>query len=348
MKKLLALFLLVLYAPFSFACSTFLLARDGKFVFGRNYDWVSGNGMVVVNARGVQKTSFVPEGEKAVTWASKCGSITFNQFGKEFPHGGINEKGLVVELMWLDETTYPKADERAAMNELQWIQYQLDNFATVEEVIASNKTVRISEKEAVPLHYLVADASGNAATIEFINGQLVAHRGKDLPYPVLTNTQYSSAAEQLKAKGADATFADNSVNRFATACRMVQEFTQMPASVKPVDYAFSILDNIAQGDFTKWKIVYDITAREIHFTTTGQRKRVALKDFDFSCNKPPLFLNLNHNVQGDAASAFAPLSFEENKRILQQSAEESKSQVRITETTINNGAAYFRKVSCLK
>src|SRR5215210_5619681 len=158
MKKPVAVLLLFLYAPFAFACSTFLLARDGKFVFGRNYDWVTGNGMVVVNARGMQKTSFVPDGEKSVSWISRCGSITFNQFGKEFPHGGINEKGLVVELMWLDETTYPNADDRGALSELQWIQYQLDNSATVDEVIASNKTVRISKKNSVPLHYLVADA----------------------------------------------------------------------------------------------------------------------------------------------------------------------------------------------
>lgn len=346
MKKFAAFLLLLLYAPFSFACSTFLLAKDGQYVFGRNYDWVSGNGMVVINARGVQKTSFVGEGEKTVKWTSKCGSITFNQFGKEFPHGGINEKGLVVELMWLDETTYPKADERGALSELQWVQYQLDNFATVDEVIASNKSVRISDKDAVPLHYLVADAAGNAATIEFINGQLVAHQGKDLQYPVLTNTKYADALQQVTANSVSTSFNDNSVARFATACSLVQEFQQAPSGVKPVDYAFNILDKVAQGDFTKWKIVYDITAREIHFFTGGKRKQVALKNFDFSCNNQSLFLDINKPVQGNVTSSFLPLTFDENKRMLQQSAEESKSQVAVSEASVNNGAAYFRKVKC--
>ena len=346
MKKLFTFFLLLLYAPFAFACSTFLLAKNGQYVFGRNYDWVSGNGMVVVNARGVQKTSLVMEGEKAATWTAKCGSITFNQYGKDFPHGGINEKGLVVELMWLDGTAYPARDNRAAMNELQWIQYQLDNFATVDEVIASNKTIRISDKDAVPLHYLVADASGKAATIEFIAGQMVVHKGTDLRFPVLTNTPYAEALQQVTTKG-NASFDNNSVNRFATACRMVQGFQQTPSAAKPVDYAFTILDKIAQGSFTKWRIVYDITAREIHFSTGGQRKTIALKSFDFSCSGPTLFLNINSNNKGDVTAAFTPLTSAINKQVLQQSAEESRSSVTISEKNLTEAAAYYQKTKCM-
>ena len=39
--------------------------------------------------------------------------------------------------MWLDSSEYPKPDGTPSVNELQWIQYQLDNFATVGEVLAS-------------------------------------------------------------------------------------------------------------------------------------------------------------------------------------------------------------------
>jgi choloylglycine hydrolase len=216
----------------------------------------------------------------------------------------------------------------------------LDNFATVDEVIASNKTVRISKQNAVPLHYLVADAGGHAATIEFINGWLVAHKGKDLRYPVLTNTPYADALKQTTANTGASSFDNNSVDRFATACRLVQDFQQPAFKGNPVDYAFGILDKVAQGDYTKWKIVYDIAAREIHFTTAGKRKTVALKDFDLACNSQPLFLDINSNSQGMVSSSFAPLSFEENKRMLQQSALESKSQVTIPEASVTNGAAH--------
>ena len=345
MKKFLFSFFLLLFATYSIACSTFLLSKDGRHLFGRNYDWVSGNGMVVVNARGVTKTSFVAEGENPVTWTSKCGSISFNQFGKEFPHGGMNEKGLVVELMWLAGTTYPTADSRGALSELQWIQYQLDNSASVQEVIASNKVVRISQKDAVPLHYLVADAIGNAATIEFIKGKMVVHQNKDLPFPVLTNTPYAEAISQVKAKGQNISD-DNSVERFAKACDMVQKFQQANTKEDPVDYAFSILNKVAQGDYTKWKIVYDISNREIYFLTSEKRKHVSLNEFEFICNEPTLFLDINADKNDKVRSAFTTLSYDENKRFLQLSVNESRSQVNISEESVNRGAAYFRQVRC--
>jgi len=349
MKKAIALFFLTLYSSFLFACSTFLLNKDGQLVFGRNYDWVSGNGAIMINARGVKKTSFTPDGEKEITWVSGCGSVTFNQFGKEFPHGGMNERGLVVELMWLSETSYPGADDRAAMNELQWIQYQLDNCATVSEVIATDSIIRISRDQAAPLHYLVADANGDAATIEFINGQMKVHRGKDLPNPVLTNTVYAEAQRQVAQQGGKGhSYTDNSIERFATACRMVQQYQTTKSKEPATDYAFSILNKIAQGSYTKWRIVYDITNRQIAFVTYDrpQRKTLAFKDIDFTCSSSTLHFPLNSSQNGNISKAFSVLSFPENKALIEQSARESRSQIAIPATSIAQAAAYFNTIQC--
>src|SRR6186997_948097 len=126
MKKIIAALVgLACSLDLSFACTTFFINKNGQMVFGRNYDWVTGNGMVCTNQRGLAKTSFKTKDGETVSWVSLYGSITFNQYGKEFPTGGMNEKGLVVELMWLDGTVYPKADNRAEISVLQWIQYQL-------------------------------------------------------------------------------------------------------------------------------------------------------------------------------------------------------------------------------
>ena len=346
MKKLVALFVLALYSSFSFACSTFLLNKNGHLVFGRNYDWVSGNGMVVVNARGLKKSSFAVEGAKKISWISKHGSISFNQFGKEFPHGGMNEKGLVVELMWLTGTEYPKADERAALNELQWIQYQLDNCATVNDVLATDKLIRIGRDGAAPLHYLIADANGIAATVEFINGKMVVHNGKQLKYPVLTNTVYEEALRNTALKYRR----DNSVDRFATACNMLQQYQQSNSNQAPVDYAFKMLNNIGQGSYTKWSIVYDITHKEVHFITSdhNQRKRVWLNELDFGCNSTPAFFDLSSSKSGSLFRHFRPLTATENRKILYQSARESSSQIMIPELVLNGAAAYFSSVKCNK
>jgi choloylglycine hydrolase len=348
MKPVATLLLLVfVFAGSSLACSTFLLSKNGRYIFGRNYDWVSGNGMMMINARGMAKTSFQQENSKTLSWVAAYGSITFNQFGKEFPHGGMNEKGLVVELMWLNETVYPETDNRAALNELQWIQYQLDNCSNIDEVIATDKKLRINRADAAPLHYLVADAKGNAATIEFINGKMIVHRGNDLPFPVLTNTVYSDAAKQVKeAKNANGF--DNSVGRFATACNMLRQYEASSNNQDPVDYGFTILNKIAQPGYTKWSIVYDITNLQVYCVTDQQpqRKQIAFSHIDFSCKATVSALPLESAQKGDVSKLFTPLVFEQNKTLITRSAKESSSRINVSKNSIDKAAAYYREVHC--
>lgn len=349
MKKISALLLMLCYGSFSFACTTFLLSKNGRHLFGRNYDWITESGMVMVNARGLDKTSARTKDGKQANWRSKYGSITFNQYGKENPTGGMNEKGLVVELMWLDETQYPAKDERYALGVLQWIQYQLDCSGSVAEVLSSNADIRISDE--VPLHYLVADAEGNAATIEFLKGQMVVHQKQDLPYPVLTNTIYKDALNQVGSQlegSSPASFSDNSVARFATACQMVGNIQAATQQKVTVDQAFSILDAVRQRDFTKWSIVYDISARQVHFVTQKHRNRksFAFADFDFSCEKPTLAFDMNQEHKGRIAAHFVPLRPEQNKQLIERSAKESEPQVRISRASIEENAALFRINTC--
>ena len=146
-----AALLLLLCFPInqSFACTTFCLKSKGEVLFGKNYDWMVGDGLVFVNKRGVAKTS--TEESNPAKWVSQYGSVTFNQYGRENPSGGMNEAGLVIELMWLDETQYPKVDSRPAVDVLEWIQYQLDNSATVEEVIKNSEKIRINSRSHTSL-----------------------------------------------------------------------------------------------------------------------------------------------------------------------------------------------------
>jgi hypothetical protein len=45
---------------------------------------------------------------------------------EENSSGGINEAGLAVELMWLDDAEYPADPRIPSFGTLEWIQYQLD------------------------------------------------------------------------------------------------------------------------------------------------------------------------------------------------------------------------------
>jgi len=82
------------------ACTAFHAVRGGQHVVGKSYDWHTGEALVVINPRGVAKTAFLGHlADEPASWVSRYGSVTFDQYGPEMPSGGINEAGLVVEVL---------------------------------------------------------------------------------------------------------------------------------------------------------------------------------------------------------------------------------------------------------
>src|SRR5277367_2891798 len=82
------------------ACSSFLLESMDRPVVAKNFDMPSGHGLIVVNKRNLSKVAMA--NGNPVQWISKYGSVTFNQVSRDLPQGGLNEKGLVVEVLMLD------------------------------------------------------------------------------------------------------------------------------------------------------------------------------------------------------------------------------------------------------
>ena len=344
MKKTLILVWLLLSVKLANTCTTFFLQHNGQMVFGRNYDWVADAGMACTNQRGLMKTSIKNPDGNTMSWVSLYGSISFNQYGKEFPTGGMNEKGLVVELMWLDGTAYPQPDERPAVGVLQWIQYQLDNCSTIDEVIASDKTIRITSK-GTPLHYLVADATGHAASIEFLDGKMNVHKGDDLPMPVLTNDTYTRS---ITSHANGTAQQNNSLERFSTACNMIEQYKSEAPEKSLVDESFAILDKVAQGNYTKWSIVYDISNKQVWFKTEKykQLRSINFSSFDFSCTVPSKLINMNGREQGDISKLFNDFSDVKNKLIFEQALKQSSPQIVLTRSQKEAVLAYPSTISC--
>jgi choloylglycine hydrolase len=303
-----------------YCCTTFTFSDSkGNIVFGRNFDFPVGMGHIQINYKNMHKTAFIQVPENPVSWISKYGSITFNQCGREFPYGGMNEAGLVIEQMWLQETEYPKMDKRYGLSELQWIQYQLDNASNVEEVIASDSLVRISFSSIATLHFLISDASGDVATIEYLDGEMVVHRGVDLLYPVLANCTYEHSLKYKESidNKENIQYNDwtkNSSGRFVDATLLINDYND---DQDIVDYSFLILDSVAQGNGTQWSIVYDITNREIHYKSSqnASLQKIDMKTFDFSCNNTPLFVDMNMDIKG--VESFRELTYEDNFNLIE-------------------------------
>jgi penicillin V acylase-like amidase (Ntn superfamily) len=304
---------------------------------GKNYDWMVEDGLIIVNKRGVSKKamrSIVDNtglGDPA-RWMAKYGSITFNQYGRELPSGGLNEAGLVVESMGLFRNTpnrkFPDPDSRISILMQQWRQYQLDNCASVKEVIDSDAYLRIRPRKGVHVHFLVSDREGNCATIEFLDGKMVCHTNDTLPHRVLTNT-YALSIDFLEQDKIPEPDRFRSIERFIHAAKMVKSY-KPEASASPLDYSFDILKSVSWSvdrdwkgtpytSNTRWSIVYDQHNLSIHFRTHGNReiRTVRLSSFDFSCATPVKILDITAKLSGDVSESFADYTPQINRSMIE-------------------------------
>ncbi|HEY9423087.1 MAG TPA: linear amide C-N hydrolase, partial [Thermoanaerobaculia bacterium] len=325
------------------ACTTFCLKKGERAVFGKNYDWMVPDGLVIVNKRGVAKTSTVPPAEKPAKWVSRYGSVTFNQYGRELPSGGMNERGLAIELMWLDETLYPAPDGRPAVGCLDWIQYQLDNHATVAEVVRHAGDLRVSSMAKI--HFLVCDKGGSCATVEFLDGKPVIHTGSDLPDRALANDTYESSVRFRKRNPAGAR-GPGSLARFSRAAARVEAYAAKPAG-DPVAYAFETLADVAQGDYTQWSIVYDLQGAQVHWRTreNPRIRTVALSDFDFSCGTPVKLLDI-HAGEGKVAGLFTDYKVERNRALVEASFRKTPLTARVPREEVEMVVRHPGTTSC--
>jgi len=317
-----SLFVFLVWANPGLACTSFVLQDEDKVVFGKSYDWNQGLALVFVNKRGVSKTAWTGARFKGrpVKWVSKYGSLTFNQYGREFPTGGINEAGLVIEVSLLASASYPPVDARPYVGSvLQWEQYVLDTCNTIEQVVAANSKIRIPPVGQVGIHFLAGDKSGSCASVEFIDGRTVVHTGPTMPVKTLTNSTYASSIKEWTSGAEPNNIYDDSIRRFIDAADMVRRFGWVKD--KPaIGYAFSVLDRVKRGQ-TQWQIVYDITQGMAHFKTkiNGKLRSIDTRNFDYSCASPVLMLDIDVNPAGDVTGMFAPYTRAANRELVGRS-----------------------------
>lgn len=171
------------------ACSRVLFNTDHGHVVGRTMDiYMPDHPKLMVYPRGIARDGGAVADGNGARWVSKYGSVAVNSLGVA-TSDGMNEKGLVANLLYLHDSRYEQRDARPGMVNVMAVQYLLDISATVAEALAELDKVQIVSAKAAgrewPLHISISDAAGDSAVIEFVNGAKVVHRGKDTS--VMTN-----------------------------------------------------------------------------------------------------------------------------------------------------------------
>jgi penicillin V acylase-like amidase (Ntn superfamily) len=302
--------------PIATACTAMRFECDGHLLVARNHDWPFGEGMLVVNKRGIEKKGI--SAVKPASWVSKYGSVSFVQFGREIPFAGMNEEGLTVDILQLLDAQFPDADRRASVNAIQWLQYQLDTAKEVSEVIDSLRDIRPAPLMASfeKVHYFVTDASGDVAVIEFLDGKAVVHHGTAPTQCALANTCWDESVEHLG--NASLGHAESSLCRFD---RAVGAICDLPAGIsndERIDYAFESLDCVAQERLTQWSMVYEPKEHRISFQTAAapQRRWIDLDDLQFDPETPVQILDVNSKHSGDLLTHLEPYSSGANQMLV--------------------------------
>ncbi|HGY54944.1 MAG TPA: linear amide C-N hydrolase [Caldithrix abyssi] len=306
--------------------------EKGLVITGRNMDWyVRYPSAFWKFPRGMHKTGLTKA--NPARWVSKYGSLVLVQTaaGQSAATDGMNEKGLVANLLYLAETEYPKRDvSKYGVTTSIYIQYLLDNFATVKEAVDAllKDAIQIvpvpipNIDKPSTLHISISDKTGDSAIIEFLGGKTVIHHSKD--YDVMTNSpifEKQLALYEYWDEIGGNTFLPGtrrSADRFVRAKYYNKMLPKAKDYREAVAAVMSVLRNTSSpfGDpdpnkpnisKTQWRIVDDQTNLVTFYESTISPNVVwvKMKEFDFSKDSAVKSLDLeDFTLNGDVTKAF--------------------------------------------
>ena len=316
------------------ACSRVVyFGEDGQTVTGRTMDWFMSDmdTNMWLYPRGLERTSNTAT---PLIWTSKYGSVVTTIY-EGAAADGMNEAGLVANLLYLVEADYPPAtegDTRPTLPISAWAQYLLDNFATTAEAV---EAMRREEFRVVPItaptgepgtvHLSISDASGDSAIFEYLDGKLVIHHGRE--YQIMTNSptydQQLALAAYWKTIGGSVMLpgTNRAADRFARMSYYINEATQTSDPRRAVATVFSVMRNVSvplgikipgQPNIadTLWLTVADQKNKVYYYQDTNSPSILwaNLNAMDFSEGSGPRRLQMDGNpdLAGDQTANFQP------------------------------------------
>lgn len=305
---------------------------ESTVITARSMDWKTEiDANLWVFPKGIERNGEV--GPLSIKWTSKYGSLIASAWDIATADG-INEKGLVANVLWLVESEYPTfnpSGSKSGMSISLWAQYVLDNFATVAEAVDYLKDepfVLVSDyipgtDKFTTLHLSISDAQGDNAIFEYINGKLVIHH--DPSYTVMTNSPIFEQQLALNEywKGIPGTVmlpgTNRAADRFVRASYYIQAIPQTSDVRTAVASVFSVIRNSSVPfgissetepniSSTRWRSVSDQKNLVYFFETalTPNTFWVNLKNFDLSAKGKTMKLDMSNFVtfNGDASKLF--------------------------------------------
>lgn len=281
------------------------LGPSDTVITGRTMDWMEDiKTNLWVFPRGMKRNGNA--GANSIHWVSKYGSLIASGYDVGTADG-MNEVGLVANILYLAESNYGTADQkRPTLSIAAWGQYVLDNFATVGEAVdtLSKEPFRVISPvmpngSPATLHLAVSDPTGDSAIFEYVAGKLVIHKSRQ--YQIMTNSPVFDQQLALNAYwqniGGLAMLpgTNRAADRFVRASFYIKAIPQTAETRAAVAGVFSVMRNVSVPlgiatpsqpniSSTIWRTVSDQKNKVYYYESTLSPNIfwVSLKDLDFT------------------------------------------------------------------
>lgn len=315
--------------PQAESCSRLMYTTsEGNIVIGRSMDWMEDikTDLWAFPAGMSRMSSDDTSGTK---WTSKYGSVIASGYNLGSTDG-INTEGLNANLLYLASADYGKLSPgQNTLNVLNWAQYILDNYASVDEAVKEfGKNQFHMKAKLLPdgtypgVHLSLSDPSGDNAIFEYVEGKLVVYHNKK--YTVMTNEPTFDKQLVLNdywqgLKGCFLPGTAEPSDRFVRASYYLNQAPLTADEQQSVATVFSIIRNVSQPIMknnsdrpnqapTIWRSVADVKRRIYYFEITNRPNIfwVNLTKLDLNIGAPAKRLPLSKGevYAGEVSSHF--------------------------------------------
>ena len=285
----------------TFLCTCFTAANgEGGRIFGRNFDWQHHPALILFTdpPHAYASVSVVDISYLGVSSQNKpTGKLNQRLLEAPFyPFDGMNEWGLAVGMNAISYSDGVIDPALTTIGSLHVIRLLLDYAKNVDEALALLRNYNVQFRE-VPIHYLVADTSGNSALIEFIDGETRIIRNQ-APYQVTTNFVIT----------------DTPPGRRLQSCwRYAKVFRKLETSdgILSQNEAWNLLKDVAQAgeSSTIWSIVYGMSSGNIQIVMDRKFDQVHTFKLKLKkCSHPHThcIMNAQKGLKGKSRAILSP------------------------------------------
>jgi len=247
-----------------FACTCFsALNPCSDPIYGRNFDWMEDGGLFLLT-------------EPSYGYASIC-TINLAIMGLDsaidpndpetqerlllspyYLMDGMNEYGLIIGIMAISRASRVYNASQPTISSLDIVRLGLEFAKTIDETLILWQNYNI-DFGPIPIHYLLADSSGDSAIVEWIDGQMHIYPNEEY-WQVSTNFIFTDETPPYPCW------------RYNTAYQLLQGAS---GSVT-MEEGMAILESCSLSGYssTLWSNIYNLETREVHIAINRNYDRI--------------------------------------------------------------------------